>query len=252
MKKALCHCAAVLLCSASIAGTLSVETGNAIQVWNDFSRTPVAVISNETGRALSACGAVVCTERTGSRVEVPVAGEIPPGGTLRVPLALPPVKGLWEVTARLADGVAFATRFAATDAHDFPEKWPRGMFRPGIQFHMHPQWCKTKEERDTGFEAVRLLGARLVRFSGLGMSQIEPEEGKFDWTLADELIGEAARRGLAIDAVMYSPPKWAWKEGKAGLPPDVLRQWWRFACRPGPLRDFFRAVAARYGEKIDY
>ena len=104
MKKALCHCAAVLLCSASVAGTLSVETGNAIQVWNDFSRTPVAVISNETGRALSACGAVVCTERIGSRVEVPVAGEIPPGGTLRVPLALPPVKGLWEVTARLPAG----------------------------------------------------------------------------------------------------------------------------------------------------
>jgi hypothetical protein len=66
-------------------------------------------------------------------------------------------------------------------------------------------------------------------------AQIEPEEGVYDWAAWDRLVDEATARGLRLIVVLDRAPGWA------GTPPP-----------PASFAAFAGAVAARYGNRVDY
>lgn len=251
---------ATMFLSAAVAapqrdhrGLLTIETGNALPVWNDFAKPPVAVLSNATEAAANLSGELVCWIRTGEERRFAYAGDVPSGGTLRVPLDLPPVKGLWQVTAEPRSGERALTQFAAVDFHARTPPWPRRLFRPGVQFHIHPQWCKTDAERTTCLEAIRMMGAKLTRGVMAQFCEVwRKENAPLDWERSDRLVAALESYGLSINAICYSPPSWAWKDGKASLPAAEKRAWYRFACKPGAYQRFCRELSARYGTRIDY
>ncbi|MDW7991783.1 MAG: O-antigen ligase family protein [Anaerolineae bacterium] len=66
-------------------------------------------------------------------------------------------------------------------------------------------------------------------------AQIEPTPGQYDWALWDRITEATSARNLRLIAVLERPPQWA------GSPPD-----------PADFARFAGAVAARYGDRIDF
>ena len=66
-------------------------------------------------------------------------------------------------------------------------------------------------------------------------ARIEPEKGEYDWEPWDRIVDETTARGLQLIAVLDTAPPWA------GTPPP-----------PGDFARFARALAARYGDRIDH
>ncbi len=77
-------------------------------------------------------------------------------------------------------------------------------------------------------------GFRWVRQS-FPWALIEPAPYQYDWALWDHIVEETALRDLRLIAVLERPPDWA---GNPPIPVDFAR--------------FAGAVAARYGDRIDY
>ncbi|RME37635.1 MAG: hypothetical protein D6793_03910, partial [Thermoflexia bacterium] len=66
-------------------------------------------------------------------------------------------------------------------------------------------------------------------------AQIEPAQGRYDWAVWDRIVEETTARGLRLIVVLERPPEWA------GSPPS-----------PADFARFAGAVAARYGDRVDY
>ena len=61
--------------------------------------------------------------------------------------------------------------------------------------------------------------------AGVYWSQIEPQEGKFDFSIPDGLIREARSQNLRLVLLWFA----SWKNGLSGYPPDwVKRDFQRF------------------------
>lgn len=81
-------------------------------------------------------------------------------------------------------------------------------------------------------------------------SVVEPERGRFDFSAADRLIGQAADRGVRVLPFIYGSPAWA--EPRASRPPLVgvaARAWHAFLARLvdryGPHGSFWTGRARR-------
>ena len=101
----------------------------------------------------------------------------------------------------------------------------------------HPNWTENREIQRREAEAMALVGAKILRLD-FEWQQIEPEKGKIDCTLYDDLVEIFAEQGVEFEAILGKPPRWA--ETKGNLPD--YDEWRRF------VRESFR----RYRGKIRY
>jgi hypothetical protein len=74
--------------------------------------------------------------------------------------------------------------------------------------HMNPIWPKLKEAK---------LNTVLA---GVSWAQIEPQQGKFDFSVVDGVILEARRYGLRLVLIWFA----SWKNGLSSYPPDWLKK----------------------------
>src|SRR5687767_8432944 len=83
---------------------------------------------------------------------------------------------------------------------------------------------------DTGFMWVRQI---------FDWSQIEAEQGTYDWSAYDSIVEETSNRDLRLVAVLWRSPAWAADSTTA--PPNDL----------AALADFAAAFSERYGDQIE-
>jgi hypothetical protein len=91
--------------------------------------------------------------------------------------------------------------------------------------------------------AARGLGASLVR-AYVYWSQVEPEPGRFDWTVVDRLRAQVAGWGRLWITVCSSSP-WATRTPTTFLPPSPPRD-------DAEYRRFVTALVRRCGADVDY
>ena len=231
---------------------LDVETGNALHVMRNERERPTLTLRNVSSAAQTWRGVLHCRDYFNRGFDEKVDATARPGETLRIPLRQPTGKGIWRVFGEIAaaDGSkAFPeTRFAVLDEHPRTPRLKRGeAFRPGINWHAARF---TPKDRALCEDALEACGCKLVRAGGFAFSGIERREGVCDWTEADAIMAETEARGISLDAIVYSPPRWSQdtnrvaraKHFKKGMAPS----------RPGAFGAFAEKVAARYGERIDY
>ncbi|MBI5949552.1 MAG: beta-galactosidase [Chloroflexi bacterium] len=111
-----------------------------------------------------------------------------------------------------AFGINFSCNYAEFLLLEEPGGLPLDDNRPD-----RTEWCATTFGR-----LLEETGARHVRLS-VEWSQVEPVEGRFDFTLVDALLAEAERRGAAVLLTVglkgqrhpeYYLPNWALAEGR--------------------------------------
>ena len=221
---------------AEEACALEVETGSPLHVidW-PLTQAPVATFGNYTRGTVTPAGPITVADFYGREFEVPAGGALGSGETRRVKLPCGKggldAKGVWIATARFAgtDGVVFTNtaRFGILDPHPVTPKIPYGRFRWGI--HLHVARHAPADQPKTMDAAVR-MGAKIVRIDDVFSGWIlwDRKRKAYDWTKSDVLLNALEKRGLAVDAIVHE------NLGKFSTP------------------EFYEAIAARYGERIDY
>lgn len=116
-----------------------------------------------------------------------------------------------------------------------------------------------KSEWDRDFSLIREAGFSAVRFGEFAWSQMEPEEGVFDFAAIDAWIDAADRHGLKVILCTPTacPPIWLCEKHPDILPVDIRGRRTRFGARqhrcynsPAYLeasRRIVTALAERYG-----
>jgi O-antigen ligase len=98
--------------------------------------------------------------------------------------------------------------------------------------------------REDALAAMEAAGYRWLRSRAV-WGTIEPEPGRFDWTVWDEVVAGASRHNLNLLAVLDGSPSWARSgedEANALAPPREARDFGAFAF----------AFAERYGDEVDH
>lgn len=86
---------------------------------------------------------------------------------------------------------------------------------------------------------LRAAGVEYTR-EAIAWQRVEPTRGSFTWSETDKWVGEAARQGLRVVAILHAPPAWATGSSDVHVAPVEGR----------PLADYaryVRAVVERYG-----
>jgi hypothetical protein len=100
------------------------------------------------------------------------------------------------------------------------------------------------QAREDTLAAMEAAGYHWLRSRAI-WGNIEPERGRFDWRVWDEVVAGASRHNLRLLAVLDGSPSWARAvedEGNALAPPREGRDFGAFAF----------AFAERYGDEIDH
>lgn len=103
-------------------------------------------------------------------------------------------------------------------------------------------WGNPDQEQDK----VAETGVDYLR-EDLEWDQIEPVEGEWDWSDADELFQDAAENGMSILPILNSPPCWAVPEETE--PGDCWRTW---PSSNGDFAYFTARAVERYGPGGDF
>lgn len=247
--------AALSVGAGNLAGTVAfdVDTGSPIHVLNSSGAEAAATLRNDSDAPFAAHGRLVLSDYWGEVARIPLDAEIAPGETLRVPLPVPEKFGIYRVRAEIGAGDGPATtnavQFARLVPREATPRWPRGMFRPGVNYHM--AWYSDDVRRNCR-EALVAMGAKLCRGTVMDPTQVCKEEGVFDWRKCDRLLGELEGIGIDLDAIMYGCPKWARAEAWTTPEAESLPAKWAFPMRPGFYRDYCKTLAARYGTRVAY
>lgn len=239
--------------NASRAGAVkvSVDTGSPMCLLKHGSNNvPRLILRNSSIDPVEVRGVARVRDFRGKGRDVPICESLLPGGAGEVPLGMDFDKGMWRVICDWSadDGSAAwdALRFAVMDFAAVTPRWPRGRhFRAGVCYH--PIYL-SDGDFELALEALSKAGVKLVRINGFAFSLCEPSPGVFDWTRADRLQDAHESRGMSISAGFYRVPQWAAVDGAS----EKLRNAEQRPSRPGLLQDYARALAARYGGKIDY
>ncbi|MBR3086761.1 MAG: hypothetical protein IKH04_10210 [Kiritimatiellae bacterium] len=244
---------------ARVAGTaaealaLDVDTGNDIHVVNRPGGAAAATFRNLSAEAGAWSGRIVLSDFFGKVAELPFDCRLAPGGTAAVPLPVPGKFGIYRVKAEIAAGDGSAATktvsFAKLVPREATPRWPRGTFRPGVNYHIS---VYPEADRALAMDALVAMGCKLCRGNLLDPMKVCPEEGVFDWTRSDALLGELEDRGIDMDAIIYACPKWARAEGWQTPDADALRHPAQFPTRPGFFRDYCERLSARYGTHVAY
>ena len=234
---------------------LEVDTGNPLHLVRDETEKPSLVVRNPAEQTVSWQTVFVFADIFGRRFEIPFSRKMPAKSEVRVDVPWPlPVKGVWYVTAKVkgADGSTArkGTQFAFISRHEVTPRLERPAFRLGIHWH---GWRYPAAIRSTAVDALVASGAKLTRTDyGFLFSEVESKEGAFNWKGGDDIAERMRRAGLAMDVITGGAPEWAidkeasWKSAKALRRPGCR------PTRPGVFREYCRALAERYGNKIDY
>lgn len=91
---------------------------------------------------------------------------------------------------------------------------------------------------DTAMQQLQSMGVTQIRVF-LPWRAMEPTDGTYNWTQADQLLDTAASHGIAVDAAITSTPTWASPYG--GLVADGAPR------AASDYASFVAAVASRYG-----
>ncbi|GAS94216.1 uncharacterized protein RMCC_1182 [Mycolicibacterium canariasense] len=91
---------------------------------------------------------------------------------------------------------------------------------------------------DTAMQQLQSMGVTQIRVF-LPWRAMEPADGTYNWTQADQLLDTAASYGIAVDAAITSTPTWASPYG--GLVADGAPR------AASDYASFVSAVASRYG-----
>ncbi|MBQ3287891.1 MAG: hypothetical protein IJH50_00600, partial [Kiritimatiellae bacterium] len=234
---------------------LDVKTGNPLHLVRDEAEKPSLVVRNPAEQAVSWQTVFVFTDIFGRRFEIPFSREVAAKSEVLVEVPWPlPAKGLWRVAARVKGGDGSTarkeTRFAYIPRHDVTPRLEKPAFRLGIHWH---GWRYPPAIRGTAVDALVASGAKLTRTDyGFLFSEVEAKEGVFDWTGGDDIVSRMRGAGLAMDVITGGTPSWSWDEGASW---KTAKNQDRPGCRPshpGVFREYCRALAARYGNKIDY
>jgi O-antigen ligase len=73
-------------------------------------------------------------------------------------------------------------------------------------------------------------------------AEIEPEQGRYDWSASDRIVAAAAARDFRLVAVLTTSPAWARDAQSASAPPRD----------PATFAAFAGAFARRYGDTLDH
>ncbi len=127
-------------------------------------------------------------------------------------------------------------------------------FLYGICSHTE-RWPTAVRARE--FAAAAAAGARVLR-AGAYWQQIEPQPGRFDWSLQDDLVEQAAAHGLELQPILGFCPSHAARPETLEAYQEAVRKGARDAWKIllfGPPREdawraYVRAFATRYRGKI--
>jgi hypothetical protein len=242
--------------TAAEAFRLDVETGNFLHIVRaeQADERPVVVIRNPADTSQAWKTVLRFSDVFERRFEIAFDRTLVPGAAVRIPVPWPlPAKGIWYLTAdvRGADGsvMTHESRFALIDLHQRTPIVNKPKFRFGIHYHGIRY---LPDLVGPTIDALVAAGAKFTRTDyGFMFGEVMPKPGVQDWSKADDLLRRLRDAGLALDIIVQSTPAWA-------VAPDILkarRDGGRLGClpsRPGLLRDFCHAIAARYGTQIDY
>ena len=238
------------------AFSLDVETGNRLHVVRSErpDERPVLVVRNPSDGRREWKAVFRFRDVFGRTFSMHFDRAMEAGETARLPVAWPlPAKGMWfvEAAVRGEDGSAARkeTRFAWIDLHEEEARLEKPNFRIGIHFHGQrylPTWWEPT------FEALVASGAKFCRVdSGFMLGSVRQFEDYWNWRYPDEFIRRTQKAGIAVDAIIQGTPEWAIdKEILKTVNPTRHR--YKMAATPGVFGDFCKAIAARYGTKIDY
>jgi len=229
--------------------SLDVDCGCPLHLATDPAR-PVAVVLRDT-EPRHWRGEIVATDFFGTTRTTRVDRQSGAGETVKVELPAPRRYGAWIVEAKMDDGESpAATRFAVVRA-GLQEDGPRGAralpktaFAMGCQIQL-PSY--SPEDRRLAVRAAEAMGAQVVRLNFCSFKSVCEKGPDCDFSQADEIMSLLEPMGVRVCANIYGTPHWARREedrGKRGEP------WYAYPPREGLYRDFCRALAAHYGEKI--
>lgn len=175
------------------------------------------------------------------------------GGSVRLPLTQKlPYFGIWNIhysiRSKKERGIQrdLLRTFAYMKPFNVTPRCPEGTFMFGV--NAHPTWLYSMDEYPLFVEAMARCGAKLLR-TDFSWRQIEPFEGKFDFSIYDPLVEDMIRNGIAVLAVLHPTPMWAVPAERANL--DYFTKS-RSRPLPGLYRRFARQVAKHYGDKITF
>ena len=252
---------------------VEAETGNPLHIVREGqSEKPVLTIRNAAQERIAAHGTLKVEGFSGDGFDLPVDIVLDAGATIEIPVwdgraachqaadgalgITRPTKdcgalGVWKIRGELAadDGsvASVDTRFAVMDFHGVTPKQPRGTFRLGVHWHF-PRF--TDGDRNLAAAAMVACGAKLTRADFANMASIQPAgPDRWEFARTDELLEMLETNGLAVDAIIFKPPRWAM------TPPPTNAVWRTRAVWPpvaGTFGAFCERLAARYGTRIDY
>ena len=230
----------------------AVDTGNPMHLVRNALESPVLVISSNSEAPRRWHGTLSVRDFFGRGRPLPVDVMVPAKGRLRVPVPQPERFGHYRIEGVLASGDDSAcvnAAFAVLPNRKSTAKAPLGRFRMGVNFHSY--WGYDEEDRKIAEDALVALGAKLVRGSVGNFRQIQPRRGEWRWEKTDRIVDELESRGIAVHAIVYSPPAWAIPEatrqrvkgldGASDAPPDL-----------DAYAEYLKSFARRYGRRIDY
>jgi len=235
---------------------LDIETGNFLHVVRaeKANERPVVTIRNPAETSQTWETILRFSDVFDHRFEIPFNRTLAPGETLRLPVPWPlPAKGMWYLAAdvRGADGskMTHESRFAYIDLHERTPIVSKPKFRFGIHYHGIRY---LPDLVGPTIDALVAAGAKFTRTDyGFMFAGVMPRPDVHDWSKADDLLRRLRDAGLSLDIIVQATPRWS-------VDPEILkmrRDVRRPGClpsRPGLLRDFCHAIAARYGTQIDY
>ena len=254
MRRTLLVLTAVAVSSSAVAldgaAVLEVETGTSYHCAVRPATNLTARIEVDGDGSAQWKGAIEFRDYFGMTFSVPVDAWGAKGTPIRVKVPEPPAMGLWRGTARLtsAAGKTVETKgtFAVLDPHPVTPLAPRDTFRFGINYHMI-RYPKALRQQTTA--ALVGIGAKLMRGNFAPLCFVQPQEGVFKWEQTDELVRELQANGIAIDAIIPTVPAWAKHPDYASLTKGPT---WAVPTKPGVAEAYGRALAQRYGTKIEY
>ena len=236
---------------------LDVETGNFLHLVRGDDERPFLRIKNPADRPIEWKIRFSLKDYYGRVVEIPFDGSVEAGGSRKVALPWPmPAKGFWRVWAHVSAGdgseSSLVRSFAVIERHDRTPPMADGKFRVGVHYHGTHY---LPNELDRSIEALVACGAKFVRTDYSFMfSNVERREGVFDWSKGDDLLHKLRQAGFSLDIIVGGTPGWAWDQTAswAKSTPTPMRRMGVRPARPGLFKGFCKAIAARYGNEIEY
>lgn len=236
----------------ALSAALEVETGTAYHAARRPATNLTARIDVEGAVPARWTGSIQFRDYFGRTFSVPVDAQGAKASPVRVKLPEPPAMGIWRGTAHLVSPTGAKVEakgtFAVLDPHPVTPLAPRGSFRIGINYHVTWYWYQEAVRRQT-LDALVGLGAKMMRGDLAAVCQVETRENEFHWEQTDAIIDELQKRGIAIDAIISTVPAWARRPEYASVTNGPT---WILPMREGIAARYGRALAQRYGTKIEY